>query len=99
MATFVIRAGELVPKHLAAPLHEPHGSGAYVISDDLDYVQCPADGQRYTSKSRYYEAVRRAGCVIVGNEDQAKHTARRPEPSQAEIVSDIKRSIEQLSSR
>lgn len=36
----------------------------------------PADGQRYSSKSAYYKAVRRAGCEIVGNE---KQTQRLPE--------------------
>ncbi len=70
-----------------------------LIRDELDYVQNPADGQRYTSKAAYYGAVRRAGCEIIGNESQAKHTAPRAEPSTAEVVGDIKRSIEELSSR
>ncbi len=97
--SYVMRAGQLVPKHLAAPLHAAHGEGAYVISDDLDYVQNPADGQRYTSKARYYSEVRARGLEIVGNENLAKHTPRRAEPTTADIVASIKRSIEECNSR
>ncbi len=97
--SYVMRQGQLVPKHLAAPLHAAHGEGPSVISDSLDYVQNPVDGERYTSKSRYYGAVRRAGMEIVGNEDLAKHTPRRAEPTQADIVSHIKRAMEEVASR
>jgi hypothetical protein len=97
--TFVMRAGALVPKHLAAPLHVAHSDGPSVISDELDYVQNPADGRRYTSKSRYYAEVRARGLEIVGNEDLAKHTPRRAESTQADIVAHIKRAMEEVGSR
>jgi len=97
--TYVWRNNELVPKHLAPPLHGAHSEGPSVISDDLDYVQNPADGRRYTSKSRYYQAVRSRGLEIVGNEDLAKHTPRRAAPTKADIVAHIKRAFEEVSSR
>lgn len=53
----------------------PHGT-LNIISDTLDYVRNPADGKVYTSKGKYYRAVRAAGCEIVGNEKMA----RRPTP-------------------
>lgn len=94
---WVIRDGELIPKHLAPPLHVKHGNAPYVIGDSIDYVQNMADGKRYTSKSAYYKAVRRAGCEIAGNEKPSSYVGARPEmPDPAE---DIMRSIAQVESR
>jgi hypothetical protein len=39
-----------------------------IISDTLDGVMNPVDGKTYDSKSAYYQAVKDAGCEIVGNE-------------------------------
>ncbi len=39
-----------------------------IISDHLDGVKNPVDGKVYDSKSAYYQAVKDAGCEIVGNE-------------------------------
>jgi hypothetical protein len=39
-----------------------------IIRDALDNVQNPVNGRLYDSKSAYYQAVRKAGCEIVGNE-------------------------------
>ncbi len=39
-----------------------------IISDHLDGVKNPVDGKIYDSKSSYYQAVKAAGCEIVGNE-------------------------------
>lgn len=66
-----------------------------VISDQLDDIVNPADGQRYSSKSAYYKAVRAKGCEIVGNE---KPTAA-PRPQLDDPVHDIKRAIEMHASR
>lgn len=92
---WVFRNGELIPRHLAPPLHVKHGTAPYVIGDNLDYVQNMADGQRYTSKSAYYKAVRRSGCEIVGNE-MPKGSPRKAMSDPAE---DIKRSLEIIESR
>lgn len=72
--------------HLASP--SIHG-------DFNDYVLCPADGVRYGSKGDYRAALRRNGCVEVGNEKI--HT----KPGKAEFKSDgvrddIKRTMSQL---
>lgn len=39
-----------------------------IHGDFTDYVMCPADGQRYSSKGEFRKAIRRNGCVEVGNE-------------------------------
>jgi hypothetical protein len=39
-----------------------------IIRDGLDNVVNPVDGKAYDSKSAYYQAVKAAGCEIVGNE-------------------------------
>jgi hypothetical protein len=92
-ATYVIRDGELVEKHLAAPLHD--GSAApFVRVDGMDAVKSMADGKVYDSKSAYYASVRRAGCEIVG--DDRGGFGPRPEYRPQNIGQDIKRSIEQL---
>ena len=89
---WVFRDGQLIDKHLAPPLHVKHANSAYVIGDSLDYVQNMADGKRYTSKSAYYKAVRRAGCEIVGNEKQkaAPKTLGDPTAEVAAAVQHIK---------
>lgn len=68
----------------------------FVISDTLDGVLNPADGKRYDSKSKYYRAVRDAGCEIIGNEPMTPK-ARQYDPGP--VAPDIKRAIEQLRSR
>jgi hypothetical protein len=88
---WVFRNGEVIPKHIAPPLHVKHAQSAYVIGDSLDYVQNMADGKRYSSKSAYYKAVRAAGCEIVGNENPSNGVSERaslPDP-----IHDIKRAI------
>jgi hypothetical protein len=92
-ATYVLRGGELVEKHLAEPLHD--GAAApFVRADGMDAVKSMADGKVYDSKSAYYASVRRAGCEIVG--DDRGGFGPRPEYRPQNIGQDIKRSIEQL---
>ncbi len=54
----------MVPKEAAGP----RPGAPMVISDTIDGMMNPADGQRYDSKRAFYRAVRRAGCEVVGNE-------------------------------
>jgi hypothetical protein len=49
-----------------------------IISDHLDGVKNAVDGKTYDSKSEYYQAVKAAGCEIVGNE--AQNMVGRPLP-------------------
>lgn len=65
-----------------------------IISDTLDYVQNPANGQTYTSKSKYYKAVRDAGCEILGSEKPSAS----PKPQLDDPVKDIKQAMEQVAS-
>lgn len=92
---WVLRNGELILRHLAPPLHAKHATSAYVIGDNLDYVVNHADGQRYTSKSAYYKAVRRKGFEIVGNE----RPAASPKNAMSDPGEDIKHSLEVIESR
>jgi len=95
-ATYVMRNGELVEKHLAAPLHAS-GEAPMIRTDGMDAVRSMADGKMYDSRSRYYESVKRAGCEIIGNERAPFE--KRPQFSPSPVGPDIKRAIEQLRSR
>lgn len=66
-----------------------------VISDNLDYTLNMADGRRYSSKAAYYRAVKNAGCEIVGNDTGTAS----PQKTLDDPVIDIKRAVEQHSSR
>ena len=83
---------KLVPKHLYKRAREKRSH--HIISDNLDGVLNPVDGQRYTSKQKYYAAVRQAGCEILGSENPS--ASKRTEDR---IAPDIKHAIEQLRSR
>lgn len=87
--TFVLRNGELVPKHLAAPLHEGRAA-PYVISDGMDPIRSHADGKIYDSKSRYERAVRASGAEIVGN----SHVESR-KPEMPPVRADLRRALQQ----
>lgn len=92
--TYVLRNGELVEKHLAAPLHAS-ADAPQVIRDGMDPTFNHATGRFYDSKRAYERDTRRAGCVIVG--DQRPPERRPAEPPRA--GHDIKRAIEQLKGR
>jgi hypothetical protein len=69
--------------------------GPAIISDTLDGVRNPVDGRVYDSKSRYYDAVKQAGCEIVGN-DSSFTQPKMPEYKPEGVGRDIARAIEQL---
>lgn len=81
MATFVVdpKTGNLIPKedYLLGKYFEVADKQAMIgnqpvtmnyISDNMDSTRHMADGQYYTSKKKFREATRRAGCVEVGSE-------------------------------
>lgn len=68
-----------------------------LISDQLADVRSMHDGKVYDSKSRYYESLRRAGKVIVGNE-QAKPRAQSERELDREIGQTVKDAVAQLKS-
>ncbi len=94
--TYVLRAGELVDKRSAAPLHA--GAAAPMIrTDGMAPVRSMADGRIYESRSGYYASVRAAGCEIVG--DERAPFERRPAFEPGPAAHDIKTAIDQLRSR
>ena len=89
---------EFIPYDSLPPRPKP--KGPIIIGDNIPdaggrTVLNPADGKHYSSKARYYEAVKRAGGEVKGNEKP------RPRPGyQAQGVGqDVKRAIEELKSR
>lgn len=66
-----------------------------IVSDHLDYVQNPVNGQTYSSKSKYYKAVRAAGCEILGNEKPSAS----PRPQLDDPGADIVKAIEQVGAK
>ena len=67
-----------------------------VINGALADVRNPINGQIYTCKRTYERDVRAAGCVIMGNESAGKTRVPPPEISEADVVGDIKRTLEEL---
>lgn len=91
--TYVMRDGQLVPKHLAAPLQRRGPQSdlprPMVISDTLDDMVHPATGQRYTSKKKFRDETRARGLTEVGNEAFPV----RQGPTEAETRQEIQREI------
>ncbi len=95
MTTYVMRRGRLVNKVHVAPKPE---LGIYVISDEMEATRHMADNKFYTSKHRFREATRAAGCVEVGNETATLLKPRRAtmptrEQRRAEIRSVLRRQL------
>lgn len=92
--TYVTRDGELVPKHLAPPLHVKHGRGPAIHCDFSGPVLNHADGKRYTSKRHYYDAVKAHGCRVVGNDlNDAKPAPAADDPS---VKADVEKAYGEL---
>lgn len=79
--------------HASRPRGQRSDLAAPALHGDFsDYVMCPADGVRYGSKGEYRKALRRNGCVEVGNEPI--HAGRgKPEYKATGVVDDIKRAM------
>ncbi len=94
--TYVLREGALIDKREAPPLHAG-GAAPNVISDAMAPIRSHADGRMYDSKSAYRADLRARGYVEVGNERAAFD--RRPTFDPGPVAPDIKRAIQELSSR
>ncbi len=64
-----------------------------VITDEMPATRHMADGQIYTSKRKFREATRRAGCVEVGNE---KFPERQIKSNRKEITNYLKDAYERV---
>ena len=91
MARFVWdrHAGEWVDASLFRRGGAP-GAGPNVISDGLDGLWNPADGQRYDSKSAYYRTMRAHGCEV----DDRRYEPRVPEYRSTGLRGDIRRAMD-----
>lgn len=78
MTTYVYRNGKLVDKRYAPPKEGIHGQAHYVISDEMAPTRHMADGKYYTSKVKFRQATRAAGCIEVGTETKTLLTPRKP---------------------
>lgn len=74
--------------------------GPSVIRDEMDPTRHMADGKYYTSKAKFREATRAAGCVEVGNETSTIMKPRKPiQLDRRKRAEDIKRAIYELRNR
>ncbi len=71
----------------------------YVISDAMAPARHPSTGRIHDSKSEFRKDTRAAGCEEVGNDPSARRDRSRHQTTQADVVPDVKRAIEQLKSR
>lgn len=78
MTTFVMRKGKLVDKRYAPPKEGKHGNASFVISDEMAETRHMADGKTYTSKAKFRQATRAAGCVEIGTETTTLLAPRKP---------------------
>ncbi len=87
----------MIDATLAAPMGvDPR---LYIIRDEMDPTRNMANGKHYTSKAKFRQATRDAGCVEVGN-DSSLTSPRKPIAlDRNQRFNDIKHTIEQLRSR
>ena len=96
MPVFVYRNGKIVDSRKAGPKYAG-GSATYVISDEMPETRHMADGKHYTSKKKFREATRAAGCIEVGSETATLLKPRKPfQLDRQQRVNAIRRAIEQL---
>lgn len=90
MTTYVMRNGQLVEKHLAAP----RGSGFVrgVITDSIPDLVHPANGKKYDSKSTFRKVTKAYGFQEVGNEKQVD----RRKPVHQDFSRDVVEAVRKL---
>jgi hypothetical protein len=91
MPVYVMRDGMLTEKTAQMEAEAPS-----VIRDEIEPLINHADGKRYTSKARFRQATRDAGCVEIGNEAPVVRQRQRLEPDRRQRREDIRRAIHDL---
>ena len=76
MTTFVYRNGKVVEKRYAPGRGDV--KGIHIIRDEMDPTKHMANGRMYTSKAKFRQATRDAGCVEVGNDPAIYARPRAP---------------------
>lgn len=88
--TYVLRDGVFVEKtstYIDAP---------QIISDEMPLTKHMADGKHYTSKRKFRQATKDAGCVEIGTETNLTKPRKKVELDRRARREDIKRAIVQL---
>lgn len=101
-ATFVMRNGRMVDKRHAAPRIQSTDPRVYVIGDVMDPMKHMGTGRMHDSKAKFRADTRAMGCVEVGNDAAARRDIGvhgRVKVTQADVVQDVKRAIQELRSR
>ena len=94
MTTYVYRNGKLVDKRRAGP--REGGPAPMVIRDEMEPTRHMADGRHYTSKAKFRQATRDAGCVEVGNETKTLLTRKSTMPTRDERRHAIRTQLRRL---
>lgn len=96
--TMMAKGDYLALKASRAP-RQRSALGAPLVIGAMPAIKSMADGQYYDDKRSYYKSVARAGCEIVGYDknwtDHVK-TTYDEKKHEADIVADVKKSIEQV---
>ena len=80
-----------------APPRNIGGSAPSVIRDEMEPTRHMANGKYYTSKSRFRQATKDAGCLEVGNEIKTLTQPRKPvQMSREQRRNDIRKAVRQL---
>lgn len=88
--TYVIRNGEFVEKP------STYTDAPQIITDEMPPTRHMGNGKYYTSKKKFRQATKEAGCVEIGNESPLT-TPRKPvELDRRRRREDIKRAIGDL---
>jgi hypothetical protein len=73
--TYVFRNGQWLNKGL--PEEGERKVRPEVITDEMDALKHPIDGRFYTSKGKFRDTTRAAGCIELGNDWVAPHRKRQ----------------------
>lgn len=86
----------MVDASIAGPKYASDAA-TYVITDEMSPTKHMADGRMYTSKAKFRQATKMAGCIEVGNEVSTLTKPRKPvELSRQQRRDDLRRTIYEL---
>ena len=93
MTTYVYRNGKVVQKRGRSAV----AGSIYVIRDEMEPTRHMATGEYMTSKSKFRQATRAAGCIEVGTETAALLKPRRATmPTRDERRAAIRHTVRQM---
>lgn len=67
------------------------------ISDTMDAVEHPCNGQHYSSKSQFRRVTRESGCVEVGNDTARFHKPEKPQVDRASVKASLEKATARVS--